>query len=156
QMWLSPKVPRDEAFAATVRQVSDLYTRKLRKDEMVLWIDEHTNIQPRPRPAPTLATRPDQPTRVEHEYRRDGALNLFAAFDTRTGRFSAEAAGGRGGAEFSAFLESPAGEIPRTIRRIHVALDTYSTHPGKQVRAWLKKPPRFRFVPPPVHCSWMN
>jgi transposase len=156
QMWLSPKVPRDEVFTATVRQVCDLYTRKLRKDEMVLCVDEHTNIQPRPRPAPTLATRPDQPTRVEHEYRRDGALNLFAAFDTRTGKVYAQTAGRKRQAEFIAFLEYLDGEIPKTFRRIHVVLDHYSTHSGKQVRAWLKKHPRFRFVHPPVHCSWMN
>jgi transposase len=156
QIWLSPKVPRDEAFAVTVRQVCDLYTRKLRKDEMVLCVDEHTNIQPRPRPAPTLATRPEQPTRVEHEYRRDGALNLFAAFDTRTGKVYAQTAGRKRQAEFIAFLEYLDREIPETIRRIHVVLDNYSTHTGKQVRAWLKKHRRFRFVHPPVHCSWMN
>jgi transposase len=156
QMWLSPKVPRDEGFAATVRQVCDLYTRRLRKDEMVLCVDEHTNIQPRPRPAPTLATRPDQPTRVEHEYRRDGALNLFAAFDTRTGKVYAQTAGRKRQAEFIAFLEYLDREIPKTIRRIHGVLDNYSTHTGKQVRAWLKKHRRFRFVHPPVHCSWMN
>ena len=156
QMWLSPKVPRDEVFAATARQVCDLYTRKLRKDEMVLCVDEHTNIQPRPRPAQTRPTRPDQPTRVEHEYRRDGALNLFAAFDTRPGRVYAQTAGRKRQAEFIAFLEYLDREIPKSIRRIHVVLDNYSTHTGKQVRAWLARHPRFRFVHPPVHCSWMN
>jgi hypothetical protein len=35
-MWLSPKVPRDAAFAASVREIGDLYTRPLRADEMVL------------------------------------------------------------------------------------------------------------------------
>ena len=29
-------------------------------------------------------------------------------------------------------------------------------HTGKQVLAWLEKHPRFVWVPPPVHCSWMN
>ena len=35
-MWLSPKVPRDAAFAACVQEVCDLYTRSLRPDEVVL------------------------------------------------------------------------------------------------------------------------
>jgi len=30
--------------------------------------------------------QPRLPVRVEHEYQRKGALNLFAAFDTRTAK----------------------------------------------------------------------
>jgi transposase len=156
RMWLSPKVPRDAAFAEVVRRLSDLYTRRLRKDEVALCADEHTNPQPRPRLAPTLATRPDRPTRVEHEYRRDGALNLFAAFDTRTGKVYARTAGRKRQAEFIAFLEHLDREIPRSIRRIRLVLDNYSTHTGKLVREWLLKHPRSRSFHPPVHCSWMN
>src|SRR6516164_6054362 len=86
KMWPSPKVPRDAAFAAQVREICDLYTRPLGPDEVVLCADEMTSLQPRPRTARTLPTAKDRPTRVEHEYSRCGALNLFAAFDTRTGR----------------------------------------------------------------------
>jgi hypothetical protein len=42
-LWLSPKVPRDEAFAAAVQDVSDLYTRPLGDDEVVLCVDEKTS-----------------------------------------------------------------------------------------------------------------
>jgi hypothetical protein len=85
-VWLSPKVPRDAAFAAQVQEICDLYTRQSRSDEIVLCVDEMTSLQPRPRKSPTRATKKDQPTLVEHEYGRCGALNLFAAFDTRTGK----------------------------------------------------------------------
>src|SRR5512142_2261017 len=77
-LWLSPKVPRDAAFAAAVREICDLYTRPLREDEMVLCVDEKTGLQPRPRKSPTLAARPRRPVRVEHEYGRQGALNRMA------------------------------------------------------------------------------
>jgi transposase len=156
QMWLSAKVPRDAAFAEVVRRLSDLYTHRLRKDEVVLCVDEHTNLQPRPRLAPTLPTQPDRPTRIEHEYHRDGALNLFAAFDTRTGKVYGRAAGRKRQAEFIEFLEYLECEIPRSVRRVHLVLDNYSTHTGKLVRKWLSKHPRLRFFHPPVHCSWMN
>src|SRR5919199_3902760 len=85
-LWLSPKVPRDEAFAAAVQEIADLYTRPLGDDEVVLCVDEKTSLQPRPRKSPTLAAEPERPVRVEHEYGRCGALHLFAAFDTRTGK----------------------------------------------------------------------
>src|SRR4051795_3104488 len=64
--WLSPKVPRDAAFAAQVQGICDLDTRPLRPDEVVLCVDEMTSLQPRPRKSETLATKQDRPTRVEH------------------------------------------------------------------------------------------
>jgi transposase len=155
-LWLSPKVPRDEAFAAAVAAICDLYTRPLAADEMVLCVDEKTSLQPRPRKSPTLAARPKRPARVEHEYRRAGALNLFAAFDTRTGRVYGRTAERKRQVEFIAFLEQLDREIPAAITTIHLVLDNLVMHKGKQVRAWLAKHPRFVFHHPPVHCSWMN
>ena len=73
KMWLSAKVPRDAAFAAQVQEICNLYTRPLPGDEMVLCVDEMTSLQPRPRKSPTLAAKPNQPTRVEHESGRCGA-----------------------------------------------------------------------------------
>ena len=51
-MWLGSKTPRDEAFCATVREICDLYTRRLSPDEMALCLDEKTSLQPRPRKKP--------------------------------------------------------------------------------------------------------
>lgn len=155
-LWLSPKVPRDEAFAAAVQEIADLYTRPLGDDEVVLCVDEKTSLQPRPRKSPTLAAQPRRPVRVEHEYRRCGALNLFAAFDTRTGKVYGRTAERKRQVEFIAFLEQLDRELPPTVKTVHVVLDNLRMHKGKQVQAWLAKHPRFVFHHPPVHCSWMN
>ncbi len=155
-LWLSPKAPRDEAFAAAVQEISDLYTRPLGDDEAVLCVDEKTSLQPRPRKSPTLAAQPKRPVRVEHEYGRCGALNLFAAFDTRTGKVYGMTAERKRQAEFIAFLERLDREIPATVKTVHVVLDNLKMHKGKQVQAWLAAHPRFVFHHPPVHCSWMN
>jgi hypothetical protein len=64
---LSPKAPRDAAFAEAVRNRSDLYSRPLAPQEVVLCVEEKTNWQPRTRKAPTLPPQPGQPTRVESE-----------------------------------------------------------------------------------------
>jgi len=156
KMWLSPKVPRDAAFAAQVQEICDLYTRPLRPDEVVLSADEMTSLQPRPRQSETLATKKDRPTRVEHEYGRCGALNLFAAFDTRTGTVYGMTAARKRQSEFIAFLEQLERESPASITTIHLVLDNLRMHTGKQVQAWLAKHPRFVFHHPPVHWSWMN
>lgn len=155
-LWLSPKVPRDAAFAAAVQQIIDLYTRPLAPHELVLCQDEKTSLQPRPRKSATLPAGPDQPVRVEHEYGRDGALNLFAAFDTRTGKVYGYTAPRKRQQEFIEFLEMLDREIPPEITTIHMVLDNLRMHKGKQVQAWLAKHPRFVFHHPPVHCSWMN
>jgi transposase len=155
-MWLSPTVPRDAAFAACVQNICDLYTRPLAPHEMVLSVDEKTNLQPRPRRTPTKAACPGRPMQVEHEYGRCGALNLFAAFDTRTGQVYGYTAERKRQKEFIEFLEILDREIAPEITVIHVVLDNLRMHKGKQVQAWLAEHPRFVFHHPPVHCSWMN
>jgi transposase len=155
-LWLSPQVPRDAAFAAQVRELVTLYTRPLGVWEMVVCVDEKTSLQPRTRTAPTLAAQPGMPVRVEHTYERKGALNLFAGFDTRTGKVYATTAERKRQAEFIAFLEHLDQEIAPAITTVHVVLDNVRMHKGKQVQAWLTKHPRFVFHFLPVHCSWMN
>jgi hypothetical protein len=98
-------------------KIVDLYTRTLADWEMMLCIDEKTNLQPRPKLASTLPTRPGLPTRLEHEYKRAGALHLFAAFDTRTGKVYARTALGKRQKEFIALLTQLDREILSSIRR---------------------------------------
>lgn len=156
-MWLTPKAPRDAEFHARVQAVIDLYTRPLAPNECVLSVDEKTSLQPRPR---ARATQPAQPggkaNLVEHEYRRCGALQLFAAFDTRTGKVYGRTFDRKRQREFILFLEHLDAQIPAHITTIHLVLDNLNTHRGKQVQAWLAAHPRFRLCFTPVHCSWMN
>jgi hypothetical protein len=154
--WLSSKVPRDDEFRKKVETICELYTRELRSDEIVLCIDEMTSLQPRPRKSDTKAAQPDRPVRVEHEYLRCGALNLFAAFDTRTGRVWSTTARRKRQVELIELLETIDREVSSDVTTIHVILDNVSTHHGKLVRQWLANHPRFQFTFPPVHCSWMN
>ena len=155
-LWLSPRVPRDAAFAAQVQEIVTLYTRPLGVGEMVLCVDEKTSLQPRTRTAPTWAAQPGQPVRGEHEYARKGALNLFAGFDTRPGTVYATTAERKRQVEFIAFLEPVDREMAPHITTIHVVLDNVRMPKGKQVQAWLAKHQRFMLHFPPVHCSWMH
>lgn len=157
--WLSPKVPRDLTFRALVENIRDLYTRDLDPHEIVLSLDEKTSMQPRPRSTPTMPPLPapnPAPVRVEHEYKRCGALNLFAAFDTRTGVVTGICRQRKRQVEFIELLEAIDRRTPAPITLIHVVSDNISIHHGKKVRAWLARHPRFKFHFTPVHCSWMN
>src|SRR5262249_21180024 len=132
RMWLSPKVPRDAAFAMTVRRICDLYTRPLEAWERVICTDEHTSIQPRPRLHPTRPAKPDAPTQVEHEYKRCGALNLLAALDTRSGKVWGEIASRKRQIEFLALLEQIDADLPASVTRVYLILDNVRMHTGKQ------------------------
>lgn len=154
--WLSRRVPRDASFRRQVEAIVDLYTRPLKQDELVICVDEKTSLQPRQRIRPTLPARPGSPVRVEHEYERAGALNLFAAFDTRTGKVVAMTARRKRAAEFLDFLETLDAEIDERISTVYVVLDNLRVHKGKAATAWLARHPRFVFNFPPVHCSWLN
>jgi DDE superfamily endonuclease len=154
--WLTPKAPRDAAFYAIVGELCDLYTRSLTPDEVVLSVDEKTSLQPRPRPHPTRPPRAKAPALVEHEYRRDGALNLFAAFDTRSGQVYGQCHRRKRAAEFVAFLDDLDAQLDPAVTRVHLVLDNLRTHKTKAVQAWLAAHPRFLLHFTPVHCSWLN
>jgi transposase len=155
--WLSPKHPRDAASYVAVSALIDLDTRPLRDDEMVLSLDEKTSLQPRPRLAPTRPAQPQHlPNRDAHEYKRTGALSLFAAFDTRSGRVYGQCYARKRPQECLACLESLDQEIAEHSRTIHLVCDNVGTHHGKDVTRWLTMHPRFVVHFTPVHCSWMN
>jgi DDE superfamily endonuclease len=156
-LWLHPKQPREATFYATIAELIELSTRPLRKDELVLSVDEKTALQPRPRASPTLPAQPNnQPNRLEHEYKRAGALTLFTAFDTRSGQVYGQWYDRKRQAEFMAFLDHLDREISEAIRTIHLVCDNVSTHHGTEVTRWLANHPRFVVHFTPVHCSWMN
>lgn len=156
-MWLYSKEQRDTEFYRKISDIIDLYTRVLEENEVVLCLDEKTSLQPRPR---FHQTKPAQlgniPNLCEHEYKRAGALNLFAAFDTRSGKVYGRCYERKRQEELISFLEYIEAEIPLTITTIHVVCDNLSTHQGKKVRKWSAKHPRFKFHFTPKHCSWMN
>lgn len=155
--WLSAKTPRDDAFRQTVLQLCDLYTRALMSHERVLCLDEKTSLQPRTRTRQTLPAQPGGvPVRVEHEYQRKGALNLLAAFDTRSGQVMGICRRRKRQREFIELLDLIDRLTPCEVTTIHLICDNVRMHHGRQVRAWLEQHPRFHMHFTPVHCSWMN
>src|SRR5215208_7940787 len=155
-VWLHPRTPRDATFAAQVRAVADLLTRLRDEHEVVLSLDEMTSLQPRPRRVATRPSRPGRPVQVEHEYRRAGATQLFAAFDTRSGQVYGVTTRRKRQVEYLTLLAHLDRSLPPTITTIHLLADNVSVHHGQVVQQWLATHPRFVAHFTPVHCSWMN
>jgi hypothetical protein len=72
------KLSSDALFVEKVRDIVGLY---LAPPELVLCVDEKSQIQALDRTQPCLPMRPGQIERRSHDYRRHGTLSLFAALD---------------------------------------------------------------------------
>jgi hypothetical protein len=124
---------------------------------MVLSSDEKTSLQPRPRLPPTLPAQPGNiPNRHEHEYTRRGALNLFAAFDPRSGTVFGQGYPRKRQPERIALLAQLDAEMAPHVKTIHLGCDHVSPHHGKEGRQWVDQHLRLSFHFTPVHCSGMN
>lgn len=154
--WLGHKDWDTPEFRERTEDICHWYTCPLPAHEVVLSLDEKTSLQPRTRLAETKPAQEGVSVRLEHEYKRKGALNLLAAFDTRTGKVMGICRRRKRQAEFIELLELLETTYPPDITRIHVVCDNARMHTGKQTRQWLSQHPRFQFHFTPVHCSWMN
>ena len=92
---------------------------------------------------------------MTHDYKRNGTTTLFAALDVLAGQSH------RGllqAPPASGVLEVPAPHRPGVPRQtpLHLVMDNYGTHGTPEVKAWLKRHPRFVVHYVPTSCSWLN
>jgi len=160
QCWI---FPRDAHFLERAGPVLDLYAcrwqgQPLWSDEYVLSADEKTSIQARRRLQSTLAPRPHQATRVEHEYERQGAVQYLAAWDVHRAVVFGRCEPKTGKAPFGRLVDQVMDQEPyRSARRVFWIVDNGSSHRGERAAAELRvRHPRVVVVHTPVHASWLN
>jgi len=154
--WLSPTTPRDTAFGRRMAASVALYPRPLRHDDLVLCEAEQTSRQPRPRRQATRPAKPALPKRVEHAYRRAGAVHLCAAFDPRPGRVYGHCPPRQRPREGITCLAHLDREIPATIKTLPIIGANARAQTGTQAHTWLTTPQRFGVPFTPVQCSGLN
>ena len=160
QSWI---YPRDPNFAAKASVVLDLYQgryqgKPLRPGDRILSVDAKPSIQARGRCHPTLPAAPGKPARVEHEYLRNGALALLAAFDVHTGKVFASTPKTTGIAPFMALMAQVMSQPEyANAPRVFVIVDNGSDHRGRAAIDRLRKAhPNAIMIHTPVHASWLN
>jgi hypothetical protein len=164
--WIFPTDPR---FLEKAGPVLDLYqgrweAKLLHPGDFVICADEKPSIQARARIHGTLAPEPgSRGQRVEHTYKRRGALTYLAALDI----------GRRGGRRPRVFGRSePKGGIEAfdrlvsqvmtkqpyaSARRVFWIVDNGSSHRGQRSVERLEgRWPNLRLVHLPLHASWLN
>jgi hypothetical protein len=158
--WIFPRAPDFEAKAA---RVLDLYARRfegkrLRGDEFVISADEKTSIQARCRCHPTLGASASRAMRVEHEYRRGGALQYLAAWDCHRARIFGRCEPKTGIAPFGRLVRQVMSTEPyASARRVFWVVDNGSSHRGEaSIRRLEGAYDNLRLIHCPVHSSWLN
>lgn len=155
--------PRDPDFERKAAVVLDLYARRFKGrrlglGEYVLCADEKTSIQARIRRHESAPVRPGAPVRVEHEYRRGGAVAYLAALDVHRAKLFGRIEPTTGIAPFGRLVDQVMRQEPyRSARRVFVIVDNGSSHRGRAaVERLAAQYPNLTLVHLPVHASWLD
>jgi hypothetical protein len=158
--WISV---RDPDFAVKAARVLDLYARiwdgqPLGAGDYVICADEKTSIQARCRCHPTLPPGKARMMRVEHEYKRGGALAYLAAWDVHRGQVTGRCEDTTGIEPFSRLVEQVMSMAPYArADRVFWIVDNGSSHRGAaSIKRTRKAWPNAHLVHLPVHASWLN
>jgi transposase len=158
--WISV---RDPAFAAKAARVLDLYAgiwdgEPLGSNDYVICADEKTSIQARCRCHPTLPPGKARAMRIEHDYRRGGALAYLAAWDVHRGQVTGRCEPTTGIAPFSRLVEQVMTSEPyASARQVFWIVDNGSSHRGaasitRMASTW----PNAHLIHLPAHASWLD
>jgi transposase len=155
--------PRDPDFAAKAGRVLDLYEGRwegepLGAGEYVISSDEKTSIQARCRCHPSLPPGKARAMRVNHEYKRGGALSYLAAYDVHQARVFGHCADSTGIVPFMTLVEQVMTAEPyASAQRVFWVVDNGSSHRGqKAIDRLARRFPNAVMVHTPVHASWLN
>jgi transposase len=158
--WISV---RDPEFAAKAARVLDLYAgiwdgQPLGAGDYVICADEKTSIQARCRCHPTLPPGKARAMRIEHDYRRGGALAYLAAWDVHRGQVIGRCEPATGIAPFARLVKQVMTAEPyASADRVFWIVDNGSSHRGAaSVKRMTKAWPNAHLIHLPVHASWLD
>lgn len=155
--------PRDPHFERKAGRVLDLYQgtwegKSLGKNDYVICADEKTSIQARERLVPTTPPCPGHAGRVEHEYKRRGALAYLAGWDVHRAKVFGLCRPCNGIDSFHDLVDHVMTREPySSARRVFWITDNGSSHRGEgSIQRLCQWYPNAILVHTPVHASWLN
>lgn len=153
----------DPNFAAKASRALDLYARvwdgePLGEHDYVISSDEKTSIQARCRCHPTLPPGRSRMMRVNHTYKRRGALAYLAAYDVHRAKVFGRCEDTTGIVPFARLVEQVMTQEPyASAERVFWIVDNGSSHRGRAAIDRLAEQfPNAIMVHTPVHASWLN
>lgn len=151
RMWCFSNDPEYEKKKA---EIIGLYLNPP-KNAFVVGIDEKTGIQALSRKR--LPMKKGHSEIHDHLYRRNGTVDLFAAFRVNDGKVIGAVEKRHTAVEFLKFIKLVYKKWGRTKKRkLHIVIDNFSTRDVNEVQTWLKKHKNVIFHFTPTHASWLN
>lgn len=155
--------PRDPQFEQKASRVVELYARvwegkELTKTDFVISADEKTSIQARRRIHERTPPAPGRASRVEHGYKRTGALAYLAAYDVHRAKAFGICEASTGAKPFQKLVDHVMQREPyRSADRVFWIVDNGTSHRGMAACERLRNAwPNLILVHTPVHASWLN
>ena len=155
--------PRDPNFEEKATRVLDLYhgkwrNKQLKENEYIISADEKTSIQARHRVHPSQPPAKGRNTRIEHEYKREGALHYLAAWDVQRAKIFGRCESKTGIVPFGRLVSHVMSQEPyRSAKRVFWIVDNGSSHRGETSVKRIKEAwSNCELVHLPVHASWLN
>jgi transposase len=148
------KLSRDPKFLEKMTDVVGLYLNPPQQ-ALVLCVDEKSQIQALDRTQPGLPIKKGRCGTMTRDYKRNGTTTLFAALEMLQGKVIGQCYQRHRHQEFLRFLRTLDSEFPGNVP-LHLIMDNYGTHKHANVRAWLKRHPRFVLHFVPTSSSWLN
>jgi transposase len=148
------KISNDPKFEEKFWDVIGLYLNPPDRS-LVLCCDEKSQCQALERTQPGLPLGIGHIRTRTHDYKRHGTITLFAALNYLEGKLITRTESSHTHVEWLRFLKQIDKETPKALA-VHVIADNYATHKHANVKAWLKKHPRFSMHFTPTGSSWMN
>jgi len=146
-------VSTDPEFASKAADIVGLYLDPP-SNAVVICVDEKPAIQALERAQGWLKLPNGKAiTGYNHEYKRHGTINLYAALEISTGQIKTNKFQRRRRKEFLTFMNDVIKQYEG--QHIHVVLDNLRTHKPKHDR-WLARHKNVHFHYTPTHASWLN
>src|SRR5271168_3315059 len=123
--------------------------------DVVLSVDEKSQIQALDRTQPGLPLKKGRAGTMTHDYERHGTTTLFAAMNVLDGTVIGRNMQRHRHQEFIRFLNVVEKQVPAG-KTIHAIVDNYAAHKHPNVRRWLERNPRWTFHFTPTSASWLN
>lgn len=147
-------ISNDPDFESKAADVLGLYLNPP-AHAVVFCVDEKTAIQALDRRDRRLPLSPGRAESHGFEYKRNGTLSLFAAFNSGTGEVIGRTAARHTSEQFVAFLaDVVACQDPD--QEIHVICDNVSSHKTGRVADFLAEHSNVHLHYTPTYSSWMN
>jgi DDE superfamily endonuclease len=160
QQWCIPP-KQDAEFVCQMEDVLEVYKRPYDPNRPVICLDEASKQLIGETRLPIPAS-PGQPERVDHEYIRNGTVNLFMLSEPLAGIRLVEVTQQRTAVDFAKILALLADDLYPEVEKIVLVMDNLNTH--KMASLYQAFEPaearrlaeRFEVHHTPKHGSWLN